>query len=327
MVSENTASITEKYHSHNDAPTVQVFSESDEYVDLNSQFVQSLLPYLDPVGTIVDLACGNGLLTRLLLGKPQVQYAYSHTSVVTQADQLLLIAIDLSQTALRFARDRFTKGNEGGQSPASGKLPLIVQAAGDNLPLADCTVSALLLGNAIHCFIDKSRLLQGISRVLRPRAVFAFNTAFYVGSLAKGTESFYSEWVKQALRYLMAREVEWRAAGNSQPLRRRGRSQPAFSNPWLTPEGYVQLLEAHGFEVLHVGERTLMMEQRHFIGLSTCEGTWEAELASALMSGYPLPLACEALTRAVDSALATAGVEALPRSWLEVVAIKSAEGV
>jgi ubiquinone/menaquinone biosynthesis C-methylase UbiE len=244
---------------------------------------------------------------------------------------LTFFGIDVSRESLKLARLRFTSHGtlvwpDAGRLPEQEKSALGVivftEALADCLPIANTVASVVLLGNAIHCFPNKGKLIQEVYRVLRPAGVFAFNSSFYAGSIVAGTENFYEEWMKEALRHVKRREAEYRDRGTGAPLRKRGRGRPAFSNRWLTPAEYRQTLDEHGFNVVSVAERSIRMSRRHFEGSSASTGTWETELASALLSGYPVELASEALSMSVGPAFETVGVEQVPRSWLEVISLK-----
>jgi ubiquinone/menaquinone biosynthesis C-methylase UbiE len=182
---------------------------------------------------------------------------------------------------------------------------VLVEASGDCIPVADGVADVILLGNAIHCFMDKAKLLKEVCRVLRPSGLFAFNSSFYAGTMVKGTEKFYEEWMKYALHHL--RGVS----------RSRGCGRPAFSNRWLTPAEYSQLLSESGLDVVGTMERVVQMSRRNFETVGAY-----SELASVLLSGYPVKLACEALEKAVGQAFEAVRVETVPRSWLEAISVK-----
>ncbi|MCI0534187.1 MAG: class I SAM-dependent methyltransferase [Verrucomicrobiales bacterium] len=312
---------------------VRPFSKEPEYLELNRQFVQRVIPHLQGLDCVVDLACGTGTLTDLFLAELQNDTASAPTAVwPAGSPELTVIGLDLSLGSLKLAHDHFaTLTSSSSTSTASlerqGTVrclrPIFVKASGDRLPLANAVANLVLLGNAIHCFTDKQRLLEEVRRVLRPGGVFAFNSSFYAGSIVPGTEAFYQEWMKGALHYIKGREEELRSSGKGGPLRKRGRGQPAFSNRWLTPLEFTQALKDHAFDVKHVTERRIGMLRHHFEGASANTGGWEAELATVLLSGYPVELACEALGSSVGPAFDTLGVESIPRSWLEVIAAKS----
>jgi len=312
------------------------FSKEPEYLELNRQFIQSIVPHLRGINCVVDLACGTGTFTELFLAelRPEMRLIRERGPVWPEAVNkhgLALFGMDISRESLKLARRRFTSlgalvwptaAVPAEKDTSAHGVIVFAETLADCLPIASGVANVVLLGNAIHCFTDKGKLIQEVYRVLRPGGVFAFNSSFYAGSIVAGTENFYEEWMKEALRYVKRREDEYRDRGTGGPLRKRGRGRPAFSNRWLTPAEYEQALDEQEFNVVSVAERSICMSRRHFEGSSASTGTWEAELASVLLSGYPVELASEALSRSVGPAFETVGLEQIPRSWLELISVK-----
>jgi ubiquinone/menaquinone biosynthesis C-methylase UbiE len=285
------------------------FSQEPEYRELNRSFIQSILPYLGRKQLILDLACGTGMLEELLLDELQT----AGIRVPTRATRVLSVAalgVDISRESLKVAQKYFREA-----FPQT--IIEFVEASADVLPIASSAVDLTLMGNAIHLLFDKNALVQQVYRVLRPGGFFAFNTCFYAGTFIPGTEEFYHRWMIASLEYIRQKDQEARRAGMAGIVRVRGRGKPAFSNRWLSPEEYVQLLERHGFEVKNVDERVCDMFQKDFENAGSYPG-----LASVLLNGYPIPVACEALKQSVKLALAKVGTEVIHRSWLEVIAVK-----
>ncbi|HYS78141.1 MAG TPA: class I SAM-dependent methyltransferase [Candidatus Dormibacteraeota bacterium] len=276
------------------------FSREPAYVELNRQFVRSL-----GIGggiRILDLACGTGTLTQLLLEETP-----GGASV---------LGVDLSRTSLALAHRRLFGD---GALPEHAARVRLVAATADALPVRDRSADAVLMGNAIHYFKDPGRLLEEVRRVLRPGGLFAFNTSFYAGTFVPGTERFYEEWVKEAFRFLLARDAEERRQGRPGLSRTRGRRGEApFSRRWPSPAEYSGTLEAHGFAVRSHHLRTALMTWSSFEAIGAYEGC-----AAALLGGYPVALASEALARSAAPVLQACGRETVPRQWLEMTAIRS----
>jgi SAM-dependent methyltransferase len=194
---------------------------------------------------------------------------------------------------------------------------LFLQGTADCLPLLDQSVDAVLMGNSIHNLPDQDRLLHEIHRVLKPGGLFAFNTSFFAGTFPPGTENLYHEWLKLALGYIQVKDEELRRQGLGGIRRKRGTSHQAFSKKWPSPEDFTQLLLRNSFEVKWFCHRTIMMNQRSLETVGAYAG-----LACVLLSGYPVPLACEALEAAAGPAFAALGLTEVRRLWLEMVATK-----
>lgn len=275
------------------------FSREPEYVDLNRGFVDGI--ELTGVRTAVDIACGTGTLTELLWHALRGRDPSFH-------------GLDLSRESLDLAQEHFAADPELSGPLARGQIRFSEGTAYE-LPVQDGWADLAVIGNAIHVFDEPQRLLAEVRRVLRPGGTFAFNSSFYAGTFAPGTERFYTEWLKHALAHIRAEDARRRRAGEPGITRRKGTAGPAFSRPWRSLEDWSALLDRCGFAVVASNERAVMMGRRAFETVGAYAG-----LASVLLSGYPVALACEALEGAVQPALAEIGMAEVPRRWLEVVA-------
>jgi SAM-dependent methyltransferase len=174
---------------------------------------------------------------------------------------------------------------------------------------------ACVMGNAIHILRDAPALLAGIRRVLRPGALFAFNSSFYAGTFVPGTERFYHEWVKEALACVQRRDRALREAGSPGIPRRREARGGAFSNRWRSAEEWITAMEAQGLRQARVRERTVVMTRTSFEMVGAYAG-----MAEVLLSGYPVEEASAALQIAAGPALERFGAAEIPRNWLEIQA-------
>jgi ubiquinone/menaquinone biosynthesis C-methylase UbiE len=284
------------------------FSRQPEYIAVNRGFIESLR--LPPCDHILDLACGTGTLTDLLLE------LYSARGV---------IGLDLDRESLRLGWQHFRNlgliGNDGERAPTTARTGkpqmLFLQGTADCLPLQDQSVEAVVMGNSIHNLPDQALLLREIHRVLKPEGIFAFNTSFFAGTFPPGTENLYHEWLKLSLGYIQAKDEELRRQGLEGIKRKRGTSHQAFSKQWPTPAEFTQILLKNNFEVKWYCHRTIMMNQRSLETVGAYAG-----LACVLLSGYPVELACEALEASAGPAFEALGLTEVRRLWLELVAVK-----
>jgi SAM-dependent methyltransferase len=294
------------------------FSRASTYVELNREFVREVLRATEPLRYIVDLACGDGLLTELVLDS----HAWVRpplSDLLPEPRELTVFGIDASEVALAMADRRLGAAahavSRRGTGERIGLCIRLARADGIALPIADGTVDAVLLGNAIHCFTDKRVAAAEVHRVLRHGGAFAFNTAFYAGTMVSGTEEFYGEWIKEAVRLLITQ--------GQYPLHRK-RGGGAFVNRWLGPDEYSRMLHELGFEIMQVSERRVELSRADFLGLAVNDaGSWEPGLVSVLLPGYPSNLACEALRKGIDVAIEIARLPSVPRFWLEVICRRS----
>lgn len=270
----------------------EAFSRDPGYVETNRRFVAEF--GLAAGARLLDMACGTGTMSGLVLA------AYPTTRIV---------GVDLSRESLALARRHF--------GPAAG--PLLVEGSAARLPFGPATFDAALMGNAIHNVVEVDELVAGVRRVLRPGGWFAFNSSFYAGTFPPGTEKFYRGWVARALGLIQEEDRAQRAAGGPGIRRQRGSVARAFSSPWRTPDEWTALLAGRGFRVRRLVERPVTMSREALEHIGSYSG-----LGRVLLSGYPVPVACDALKRAVAPAMEEVGMEELPRLWLEVIAV--AEG-
>jgi ubiquinone/menaquinone biosynthesis C-methylase UbiE len=280
------------------------FSREPEYLELNRLFIESL--NWDGCRRALDIACGTGTLTAFMLRALQEQ----------RIPNVGIVGVDFSRQSLRLAVEHFLSL---GVLSSPGVIPLVafIEGSADCLPVRDGSVDCAVMGNAIHILEDKERLLREIRRALRFGGMFSFNSSFYAGTFAPGTERFYTEWMKEAVAYIKRKDAEQRRAGIAGITRKKGLAATAFSRPWPSPEEYGRLFERCGFKVRRVNQRTMWMSQRSFETVGAYAG-----LASVLMSGFPVAVACEALAASVGPALANVQMSQVPRYWLEMVATK-----
>jgi ubiquinone/menaquinone biosynthesis C-methylase UbiE len=294
MVDDNLPNISYSY---------EPFSQEPEYIEVNRLLVQSLGLHCDM--RVLDIACGTGSLSELILDEFALK-----SDTANLEPRGIILGLDISQESLRLAHEHITARNPQPDS-------IFMEASADCLPIRTGSIDTALMGNAIHIFSDKDLLLREVHRVLLRGGLFAFNSSFYAGTFVPGTERLYIEWVKEALAYIRRKDQELRCSGLEGIARRRGLVEPAFSRRWLSASEYGQLLDRNGFDVQRVEERSVMLSQHSFEMVGAYAG-----LAAVLLSGYPLRIAAEALVRSAGPALGAAGMEHVPRYWLEVVAVK-----
>ena len=257
------------------------FSLEPEYLHLNREFVESLS--LSDCRDVLDLACGAGTLTELVL---------------ELAPRARVTGVDLDPRQLEIARGRLAERH--------GARVEFLRGTADELPLPDSCQDHVVMGNAIHLLPDLPRLLGEVRRVLRPGGAFSFSTSFWAGTFAPGTEAFYLQWMKEAL-------LELRRASGGAVRKVRGTVPAANARPWMSVEEWSAALEAAGFRPVSSTRREVEMTQRSFETVGAYYG-----LAQVLLAGYPVEMASAALTASAGAALAASGRTTVPRLWLEM---------
>jgi ubiquinone/menaquinone biosynthesis C-methylase UbiE len=300
--------------------TYEPFSREPEYIELNRLFIKSL--HLSPPIDFLDLACGTGTITALLLEEIGLT-ENGNSSGGLLKPEVRVVCMDISEGQLGLAREYLAevkRPDDFGQlrsrgSAVDGRSVNFVRASADRLPLTDLSMHAVVMGNAIQLCDDKERVIHEVHRILKKGGIFAFNTSFYAGTYVPGTERFYMRWVEEAISYVKRMDNELRREGLPGITRRKGLARPAFSRPWLSQLEYEQLLDRNSFDIVKVVKRTVLLNQHSFETIGSYAG-----LASVLLSGYPIQLACQALERSAGPALALVQMDVIPRYWIEVIA-------
>lgn len=272
--------------------TYEAFASEPEYLELNRRFLENVPS--GSVDRILDLACGTGTCSFLLLENG--------------ASSSEIIGVDISRESLELAQLEWDRLRESCSASIT-----FMQGDAAELPFASGTFDLAVSGNAIQLFEDKEAVVREVHRVLHAQGIFAFNTSFYAGTFVPGTERFYLLWVQEAYRYIRDRSDRSKEAVPSRG-RSRGTSR-AFSRPWLSREGYADLLMRNGFEIRSIAEREARLTEHSFQSIGSYTG-----LASVLLGGYAPDLASEALECSVGRALAMVQMTTVARNWLEVVA-------
>ena len=261
------------------------FTQHPFYTELNAQLIN--LAGVGPGQQVVDLACGTGAVSRLILEK------------LRGARDSLLIAIDQSAVALRQAREDL--GN------AYANLVQFIQAKGEHLSdVVRDKVDTVFLCNAIHMVPDKGQLMDEVSSVLRPGGTFAFNSAFFQGTNSPETDRFLRRWMFKALRTL-------RSEYGLSP----SKSEKVEARKHLSVDEYTTLLKEHGFKVTKSSIRPAAMPLEAWLDISSFE-----DFIAGIMPGVPLDKASDSLKRAAVKVFEEMQIEAVPRNWLGMVAVR-----
>lgn len=290
--------------------TYEPFSLQPEYVEANRGFVGR--QRFDGMNRMLDLACGNGVVSELLAANAPGAHLHGVDYDPVQIDLIANRFSDLGY-AVRRGFD-LTDDRVGGRPVATFGV-----ASADDVPFPDASFDCVTIANAIHMLPDKGKLLTTVRRLLKPGGVFGFNSAFYAGTLADGTQGFYAEWMKEAFLYIEGVNARLQSEGKPKLKRIRGTSHKAFQNRWYSRHEWIDLLAQNGLVAHDVNERVVRLDSRCFAAIGAYGG-----FADVLMSGYPVEIASEALQATVDAALARVDAVIVPRHWLEVWATKSA---
>lgn len=270
------------------------FTRHAFYQEVNRTLVQrtvdALTPAPDGLTTIVDLGCGTGAVTEMVV-----------EALGARGIQASIVAVDPAAEALASAESRL-----------AGSPVDIRYVQGDASALKDLSASAdmLILSNAIHLVDDKDATIAQIADAVAPGGLFAFNSAFFSGAYVDGTENFYRLWTIRAMRWLRAERPEVRLA----------RDAKAIAMQWLTPQDYEAHLQRNGFEVVSRTLDEVVMTLESFQDI----GHYWLFIEGAL-PGAPLDAGAEALHHSVAEIFEQQALPGVPRNWLQVVARRAGD--
>ena len=262
------------------------FSRNRFYDSLNARLVD-----MADVGTdvrVVDLACGTGGVTRLILER------------INRTRDTVVIALDHSNAALKTAMEELRD--------VSNNAVRFVQLGVENVSDAlKETVDTVIYCNAIHYVPDKDAVIRDIAKSLRSGGKFAFNTSFYEGGQHEDSKSFYRKWMFKAIRILR------RQYGLSP-----SKSQKVASRKQLTSGDYANLMKRNGLKIVKCEVDTVQVPIEGWLDICTF-----SDFIEGTMPGVPLSKASDALQQGVRQTYDELGVSYVPRNWLDVVAIKA----
>ena len=261
------------------------FSQNPFYEELNARLVAMAEPGSGQ--RIVDLACGTGGVTKLILQQ------------VRGARNSVVIAMDHSASALKQAMEELKSHRDTAVQFVQSQ----VEQMSDSLKERADTV---IFCNAIHYIPDKDALVGEISKSLNPGGRFAFNTSFYEGGQVPESMTFYRKWMFKSARILR------REHGLSPQ-----RAEKVESRKHLSADEYRALLERNGFQVIRLEEDRVMVPIEGWLDISTFE-----DFIAGTLPGVPLKEASDSLQKGVHQTFEEMEIEYVPRNWLDVVAVR-----
>lgn len=259
------------------------FANQPFYQATNARLVE--LADLTGCRRVLDLACGTGNVTRLIL------------QAFEDLKDRCVIAMDASSQALKEAREEL--------SNVGSSVVRFVESRAEELsdPVQD-RVDAVIFCNAIHMVREKDKVVEQVRRVLSPEGLFAFNTSFFEGSHPEESETFYRRWMMQAMR-ILKKEHDIRVS----------REDKVASRLQLTVEEYEELLGRHELSVRDKRIESVGVPLEGWLGISEYR-----EFIKGALPGVPLEEGRQALQEAARTVFDKLDLEDVPRNWLHVVA-------
>ena len=261
------------------------FSNLDWYKNVNSNLLD--LADLNSSNKIIDLGCGNGGITEMILSK------------VKDVSNIVIFAVDSSSSAISLALKRFSNRKD--------VIINYIQSEAQNLhENIKEKVDTVVYCNSIHYVEEKDKVLQHIGNGLEKGGKFAFNTSFFDGSHPKETEAFLRKWMLKSLRLL-------RSEYNLKPIKSKVQSRIQ-----LTPENYENLLLNNGFKVKEKNIENVHVPLDGWYEISSFKDWIEG-----VLPGIPLDIGKKVLQETVESLFKELNIKTLDRKWLSIVASKA----
>lgn len=261
------------------------FSNLDFYRNVNSQLLD--LADIDKSKKIVDLGCGNGGITEMILSK------------VSDVSKVVIYAVDSSSTMISLALKRFGDRKD--------VFINYIQSEAQNLHenLKE-KVDTVVYCNSIHYVPEKESVLRQIGDGLSEGGVLAFNTSFFDGAHPKETELFLRKWMMKSLRVL-------RNEYNIKPVKSKVQSRIQ-----LTPENYEDIVVKSGFSVKKKTIKNIKVPLDGWYEISSFKDWIEG-----VLPGVPLDIGKKVLQDTVTNLFKELNISTLDRKWLSIVASKS----
>lgn len=235
--------------------------------------------------TVVDLGCGSGIVTKLLLEQFE------------ESADLHIIGIDPSEWELRIARSRIS----------DKRVTFIQGKAQDAMSLVQTQVDAVILCSVLHQvpLTERRSVLEGAFTLVRPGGLVGANTLFYDGGIDADTRAFYIRWLAETRASLVRAGVPW-----SMP------AQPPIALQRLSAEQHRELLQSIGYTDIRVEEVSFDWLVEDWEALSK----YSVFIQGALYPGVDLTTGSRALIEGVRAAYRALGLQTLRRSVLHCVA-------
>ena len=264
------------------------FSQNDFYNNVNKKLINSL--DIKSNQKIVDLGCGSGGITNLILEKLSK----------SNSNNFSIIAVDNSDASLKEAKHNLKTVSESILSFVQSRYEEFSTKLKDKVDL-------VVLCNAIHYLDDKELVIKDVMKILKPNGKFAFNSSFFDGAHPEDTLAFYRKWMFKAMKILV-KDYKLRPV----------KSEKIESRVQLNPVEYKDVLENCGMKIVSTKIRTVQVPIEGWLDISSFK-----DFIEGVMPGVKLEIASEALQRGIKETFEELKITFVNRNWMEIIAVKS----
>ena len=264
------------------------FSQNDFYNNVNKELINSL--EIKSNQKIVDLGCGSGGITNLILEKLSR----------SNSNNFSIIAVDNSDASLKEAKHNLKSVSESILSFVQSRYEEFSAKLKEKVDL-------VVLCNAIHYLDDKELVIKDVMKILKPNGKFAFNSSFFDGAHPEDTLAFYRKWMFKAMKILV-KDYKLRPV----------KSEKIESRVQLNPVQYKNVLENCGMKIVSTKIRTVQVPIEGWLDISSFK-----DFIEGVMPGVKLEIASEALQRGIKETFEELKITFVNRNWMEIIAVKS----
>jgi ubiquinone/menaquinone biosynthesis C-methylase UbiE len=244
---------------------------------------------IGPRSTVVDLGCGSGIATQLLLEE------------FGKAPEFRVVAIDPSEWELRIAQSRI----------GDKRVTFIQGRAQDVLDIVGTVADAVLLCSVLHQLplAERRPVLEGAFKLVRPGGMVGANTLFYEGGVQPETREFYLRWIMETRHHLARASVSWRPPATT-----------PVALQLLSAQQHYDLFHSLGYEGIEVEELPLDWSVEDWEALSK----YSVFIQGALSPDIDLEVGSQALVEGARSAYRALRLDTVRRGWLHCAARRPA---
>ena len=273
-----------------DVHTFDPFAKEPAYIHVNEKLIGRVMKQLSGARSIrlLELAAGTGLPTALMYDRARAA-----------GIKLVATLLDLDLPALFQAKIEVAQDNAS-----------YIYASADNLPFDSEEYDAVFFANGLHLLDGdaKRRALKESYRVLKPGGLFAMNTTFYDGAYPEESKPFYGRWIRRSIVEI------------NQRLPQRDKGEKVQAMEFLTSDNYRDLINDAGFEVLEWRERRVLLSQAAVRAISSYK---DFAMGALHATEEDAEVAAKSLQATVKQTFRDLKMKYLPRTWLEIIAVKA----